>query len=176
MASDEQIKLPRDVRLAQYDRCRQDAVQYDAMLWQIPGVAYVINAAGLGFVATGDVDGLGGTLVALTVLVLTFPLTLALIKNRMFQKARVHYAGKLLGPSIVDIPTEGPEAVALVEAEERAAAARRGPEDRPRLTERLVVATEQRLRGKGAYNTLLLTLLFTHVVQILCAAASPVLQ
>lgn len=197
-----------DVLRAQYDRCRQDMVQFDAMLWQIPGVAYVINAAGLGFVLSGDVRDWGGTLVAVSILILTLPLTLALVKNRMFQESRMCRAKELLielgGGQLKDIPTKTGEALKLLESEEsgsekrkdaveKANAApelleseesrsgkRKGAVERlvstveRKVVEPLVSAVESFLRPRGAYNALVVTLLFTHVGQVIFAVASPV--
>jgi hypothetical protein len=141
------------------------------MLWQIPGIAYVINAAVISFIITGKASGWGASIAAVMLLVLTLPLTLALVKNRVFQIARSEYARELLdaispNEHISDLPTQTEDAWELV---------KRGSPGTSR-TDRIANRTQSALGKRKAYNALLVTLLLTHVLQVGIAVVAPVAQ
>lgn len=148
-----------------YHRCRDEMGRYDAQLWQLPSVSYALNGLIVAFVVKQHFDGPEAFVASTVLLLLAVPLTVALVKNRLFQRGRSVYADALFlrirtlsdTANLKDIPTTTSEARAAVESDFLATGRR------PDQIERI----GNRLFGEcAAFPLLLGVMLLTHFGQI----------
>lgn len=113
----------QEILLQLYHRCREEMGRYDAQLWQLPSVSYALNGLVVVFVVNREYSGLAAFAASVALLLLAIPLTVALVKNRLFQRGRSVYAEELflriraLGsdPHLSDVPTTTTEAIEALE-------------------------------------------------------------
>ncbi|HVO56003.1 MAG TPA: hypothetical protein VMT37_16465 [Solirubrobacterales bacterium] len=148
-----------------YHRCREEMGRYDAQLWQLPSVSYALNGLIVVFVVHRGFSGRAALAASVALLLLAVPLTVALVKNRLFQRGRSVYADELFSrirtlgpdPELRDVPTTTTEALHALERDLR------NTGRRPNSIERL----GNWLFGESAAFPLLLgVMLLTHVGQI----------
>lgn len=139
--------------------------RYDAQLWQLPSVSYALNGLIVVFVVNRGCSGRAALAASVALLLLAVPLTVALVKNRLFQRGRSVYANELFlriralssDPNLRDIPTTTKEAMSALECDYL------NTGRRPNQIERL----GNRLFGESAAFPLLLgVMLITHLGQI----------
>ena len=148
-----------------YHRCREEMGRYDAQLWQLPSVSYALNGLIVAFIADRGFSGRAAFAASVALLLLALPLTVALVKNRLFQRGRSVYAAELferiqtLSPDtgLNDVPTT------TREANEAIARDHRDTGRRPVLIERV---GNKMLGGLSAFSLLLGIMLLTHVGQL----------
>jgi|SRR3990172_574777 len=153
----------RDVLLALYTSCRFDIRNFDIMIWQIPAASYVITGAVVAFILNTHVKGLGSIFASFFLIVLTAPLTLALIKNRFFQMSRMREANELIKKlsciTLNDYPTKTSDVKQM--------------ESSPtNCLLKLLRPLETKVWKRSAYNYLLCVMLFSHIVQLLLLVIS----
>lgn len=99
-----------------YGHARVEAGRYDAQLWQLPAVSYALNGAVASFLVREHWRGGASVGASVALLIFTIPLTTAMIKNRMFQRARSAYIKEVFKQlcdghdGVHDIPTTSTEA------------------------------------------------------------------
>ena len=170
-----------EVLLGQYLQCREDLGRFDSLLWAIPGVALILSAGAAAFVFGADATKGPAIVVAAGSFIFTVPLTTALVKIRVFQKARGREAELLLealsvledfDPPVEDIPTSSEQVENLLKSEPpHTQPARRS---KSRFKKQIVQPTiaglagfaERRLADLSAYQVLAATLVLAHVGQI----------
>jgi hypothetical protein len=139
----------------------------------------VLNGGAGLFILRGSSDGAASVAAAIALLFLTLPLTVALVKNRMFQKAHVAYASKILSElaastgegALEEVPTTTQQAhkVLAIEAAEQQATSGLPAGNRSwvgNLGAALLDPWEMLFRRVGAYNLLFGTVLATHFGQL----------
>jgi hypothetical protein len=139
--------------------------RYDAQLWQLPSVSYALNGLIVAFVAHREFSGRAAFAASVALLMLALPLTVALVKNRLFQRGRSVYASELfkritalsLAPVLDDVPTTTREATEAI-ARDYSDTGRR-----PDLIER---TGNRMFGGLPAFSLLLGIMLLTHVGQL----------